>query len=231
MELTTEQTSTLIDFLKRWGLDDPMLIVEMTDHYTEKALEEMELGNSWEAILNSWKTKKTFLSLKRIEAQYKEHSKMEWKKRRWKIFTDLFKSKSIALIFGGLMATLVLMQIQYVSVIILWLVVIKAFVLVIFFICHFSFNKLKRNLYSSVKIGSLALPDYILMYHFFPLLLNWSQPVATNIPFAVFISVSIWVTIICDIVIYQVWTYISRNSINITTEMLVEWEGPKRNSH
>lgn len=231
MELTDVQTNELIDFLKRWGLDDPMLIAEMTDHYAEKALEEMQSGKTWETVLRSWKTKKTFLTLKRIEAQYKVHSKKEWKKRRWEIFQSLINVKFIVLTAFGLIAVFQLLQIQYVSVIILWLVILKAIFLVVFFVYHYSFNKLKRNLYSSLKIGMLWFPNYLFMGHFISKLFEWNEPVASSIGSAAFISGFIWITIICDMILYKVWSDISKNSTDITREMLVEWEGPKKNSY
>jgi len=186
-ELTPEQTSTLIDFLKRWGIDDPMLLAEMTDHYTEKALEEMETGKTWEFVLDSWKTKKTFQSLKTIEAQFKEHSKKEWKKRRWSIFKSLLAPNFIAFIAFGLIVTFYLIQIKYVSVIILGLVILKAI-----------------------------------------LLFKWDMPVAADFGHAALISSAIFITVICDVMLYKVWEDISNNSTNITQEMLVEWEGPKK---
>ena len=227
-ELTPGQTSTLIDFLKRWGIDDPMLLAEMTDHYTEKALEEMETCKTWEFVLDSWKTKKTFRTLKTIQEQYKEHSKKEWKKRRWAIFKSLLAPNFIALIAFGLITTFYLIQIKYVSVIILGLVILKAILMVIFMIFHYTFNKLKRNLYTSTKIGMLWFPNYLLSYNFFPLLFKWDTAVAADFGHAAFISIAIFITVICDVMLYKVWEDISSNSTNITREMLIEWEGPKK---
>ena len=71
-ELTTEETSELVHFLKSWGIDDPTLLAEMTDHYSDKALEKISEGKSLEEILNSWRTKSMFRTLRGIEIKYRE---------------------------------------------------------------------------------------------------------------------------------------------------------------
>ena len=69
-ELTAQQTSDLVHYLKSWGIDDPILLAEMTDHYSDKALEMMDNGKSLEEVLNSWRTKSMFRTLKEIELKY-----------------------------------------------------------------------------------------------------------------------------------------------------------------
>jgi len=91
-DLTDVQVSLVIDFLKRWGIDSPELVFELTDHYCEKAKEMMEQGWSFEKALDSWKTKEHFLSLKRIQSEFEKSFKKQWTRSQIKALKTVFTS-------------------------------------------------------------------------------------------------------------------------------------------
>lgn len=101
-DLTDEQVSLVIDFLKRWGIDSPELVFEMTDHYCEKAKEKMEQGLSFEEVLDSWKTKKHFRELKTLQSDFEVIVKKKWWKAHLQAIRKLFLSKQVFLFAGVL---------------------------------------------------------------------------------------------------------------------------------
>lgn len=94
-DLTDAQVSLVIDFLKRWGIDSPELVFELTDHYCEKAKEKMADGWSFEKVLDSWKTKKHFLSLKRIQSEFEKSFKKQWTRSQIKALKTVFTSTQL----------------------------------------------------------------------------------------------------------------------------------------
>jgi len=101
-ELTDMQVSQIIDFLKRWGIDSPELVYELTDHYCEKALDQINEGKSFEQALDSWKTKPHFLSLKKIQKQFEENFKKRWVHNQKAAFLKMFTSQQIFIFVGYL---------------------------------------------------------------------------------------------------------------------------------
>jgi hypothetical protein len=91
-DLTDAQVSLVIDFLKRWGIDSPELVFELTDHYCEKAKERMNKGEPFHEVLDSWKTKKHFLSLKRIQNEFEKSFKKQWTRSQMKALKTVFTS-------------------------------------------------------------------------------------------------------------------------------------------
>ncbi|MCZ4407797.1 hypothetical protein O3Q51_03190 [Cryomorphaceae bacterium 1068] len=94
-DLTDAQVSLVIDFLKRWGIDSPELVFELTDHYCEEAKERMEEGWSFEEVLDSWKTKKHFLSLKKIQSEFERSFKEQWTRSQIKALKTVFTSTQL----------------------------------------------------------------------------------------------------------------------------------------
>jgi hypothetical protein len=94
-DLTDAQVSLVIDFLKRWGIDSPELVFELTDHYCEVAKERMEQGWSFEEVLDSWKTKKHFLSLKKIQGEFEKSFKEQWTRSQIKALKTVFTSTQL----------------------------------------------------------------------------------------------------------------------------------------
>jgi hypothetical protein len=105
-ELSKEQESLVIDFLKRWGIESPELLVEMTDHYCEMAMEKIEKGWSFEKILDSWKTKPNYLSLRKIQAEYSKNFKKQWFQEHVKAFKKLFFTGQIIWLLIGVLGIL-----------------------------------------------------------------------------------------------------------------------------
>lgn len=106
-ELTDAQVSLVIDFLKRWGIDSPELVFELTDHYCEKAKERMSSGSTFEEVLDSWKTKKHFRDLRKIESEFEGIMKRKWRRSLLLALKQLFFSQQLFL-FAGVMATMLL---------------------------------------------------------------------------------------------------------------------------
>jgi hypothetical protein len=109
IELTDVQVSLVIDFLKRWGIDSPELVFELTDHYCEVAKERMEQGWSFERVLDSWKTKKHMKELRHIQSDFEDTVKKKWWKAHLQAIRKLFLSKQL-FVFSGV---LVLMFLSY----------------------------------------------------------------------------------------------------------------------
>jgi hypothetical protein len=108
IRLNDEQYSTLVDFLFRWGLKSPELISEMADHYSEKAVERMSEGHSWPLVLKSFKTKETYMHLRKLQSA---HERLYWK--RWWVYVldeiKLMLTTPLHLLFlGGLIPLLYL---------------------------------------------------------------------------------------------------------------------------
>jgi hypothetical protein len=100
-ELSKEQESLIIDFLKRWGIDSPELVFELTDHYCEKAKDQIKQGWSFEKVLDSWKTKNQFHVLKKIQANFETTIKEQWKKNQIEAFKTIFKSTQLLWLLGS----------------------------------------------------------------------------------------------------------------------------------
>ena len=94
-DLTDAQVSLVIDFLKRWGIDSPELVFELTDHYCEMAKDKIEKGWSFEEVLDSWKSKKHFLSLKRIQSEFEKSFKKQWTRSQIKALKTIFTSTQL----------------------------------------------------------------------------------------------------------------------------------------
>ena len=106
-ELTDAQVSLVIDFLKRWGIDSPELVFELTDHYCEKAKEMIEQGWSFERVLDSWKTKKHMKELRQIQSDFEVILKKKWWKAHLQALRKLFLSKQL-FAFGGVLVLMFL---------------------------------------------------------------------------------------------------------------------------
>ncbi|MGB6036476.1 MAG: hypothetical protein WBG42_09410 [Cryomorphaceae bacterium] len=101
-DLTDAQVSLIIDFLKRWGIDSPELVFELTDHYCEKAKEKMEQGGSFEKVLDSWKTKKHMIELRQIQSDFEVIVKKKWWKAHLQAVKKLFLTRQLFLFIGVL---------------------------------------------------------------------------------------------------------------------------------
>lgn len=226
-ELTTEQTSEVVHFLKSWGIDDPILLAEMTDHYSDKALDMISKGKSLEQVLNSWRTKSMFRTLREIDAKYKDYAKKDWRRKHWTIFKELITPRNIFIFLVGFIATYFILKMKYVSSVFLGLVILKAIAIVGFVFYQYNIKNLKRRLYNETTIGLLWFGNFYLIYFFVRQLFDFAEPVAATTAQAVIIASIICIIFVSDIVFFRVWNYISQTTGHITREMLTEWEIPK----
>jgi len=77
-------------------------VYELTDHYCEKALDQMNNGKSFEQVLDSWKTKPHFLSLKKIQKEFEKNFKQQWLRHQKQAFIKMFSSLQIFIFIGFL---------------------------------------------------------------------------------------------------------------------------------
>src|SRR5690554_1048180 len=129
-ELTPEETSELVHFLKSWGIDDPVLLAEMTDHYSDKALERMSEGKSLEEVLDSWRTKAMFRTLRQIQKKYEDYSKKHWRRKHWLIFKELITPRNVLVFLLAFVAIYFTLRMKYISGIFFGLFIIKAIAVV-----------------------------------------------------------------------------------------------------
>jgi|SRR5690554_3057767 len=225
-ELTTEETSELVHFLKSWGIDEPILLAEMTDHYSDKALEIISTGKSLEEVLNSWRTKSMYRTLRQIDAKYKEYAKKDWRRRHWRIFKELITPRNVFIFLLSFIAISFILKMKYLSGIFFGLVILKAVGIVGFVSYHYTFNKLKRRLYTPTAIGLLWFGNYLIISHFIRVF-EFPEPVVSTNSQAIAMTTIICFIFVSDIVFFQVWKYITKTTNHITKEMLTEWEIPK----
>ena len=225
-ELSDEQISELVHYLKSWGIDDPILLAEMTDHYSDKALDMMSKGKSLEEVLNSWRTKSMFRTLKQIDAKYKDYAKKDWRRKRWKLFKELITPRNVFIFLVGFITIFFVLKIKYVSSIFLGLVIIKAIAIVGYVFYLYNFKNLKRRLYNETTLGVLWFGNYLFMTEFIKKF-EFPGPVANTTGSAIVLASLICIIFVSDIVFFQVWKYITQTTGHITREMLIEWEVPK----
>ncbi len=150
--LTNEQEYELVDFLKRWGIDHPELLAEMTDHYTEMALESMASGISWDRVLDSWKTKETFRGLRKIQKAYENQHPRIWCKIQWETGKEvLFDNRTLLLLAG--MPVLFWLDSKF-DLQALWcILVLMKFAAAYGLVIYFKLNKRYRSIFTFKDFG------------------------------------------------------------------------------
>ena len=109
-QLTDQQFSELVDFLYRWGLKSQELLSEMADHYSEKALDRMDMGYSWERVLKSFKTRETYLHLRKMQSNHEKlYNKQWWKYALKELWSVVSSPRSMFLVI----ATVVLLYFAF----------------------------------------------------------------------------------------------------------------------
>ena len=116
---------------------------------------------------------------------------------------------------------------KYVAGIFLGLFSLKAVLILGFIVYHYTFNKLKRRLYTPTTIGILWFGNYLVFNSFTKELSNFPEPMAHNSAVALVMTLMIIAILVSDIVFFRVWKYITKTTGHITKEMLLEWETPK----
>lgn len=145
-KLDDEQYATLIDFLYRWGLKSPELLSEMADHYSEKALDRMDRGHSWEQVLKSFKTKETYLHLRKVQSG---HEKL-YGKRWWSLV--LTEMKSVMLSLKHMLLVLIIVSVVYgmisnsvLTPFIQIVIVLKALMILIYYRYYSKYHKTMKH--------------------------------------------------------------------------------------
>lgn len=219
MELTKEQESKVIDFLKRWGIDSPELLVEMTDHYCEIATESMSRGISFEKTLDSWKTKKNYLNLRQVQSEYESAFRKQWLRAHLKAFKRVFLSGQffILALISGLVYT------GFKGGFGVWLsgiFVVKAIALTAFFLYLITNRGRYGKMMELRRTAVFWFGNYILLFHFISSGgLNWEIPYMAS-PWLICISV------IFDFAAFNLWKEIQKTFQDIMDEYFVEPQIP-----
>lgn len=228
MELTKNQISKLVLFLKSWGIDDPYLLAEMTDHYGEKALEEMKKGKTLEEVINTWRTKSMFRTFKQIQSNYTKYAKTYWKNKRKEMLKSLLTFKNSLLIIVGCASLLFLLKIQYVGVILTYAAILLSTVTFAMVFYHITFSKKKARLFPQYIYGSLGTilfsSSYLMVMILHDSAFNF-EPLSTMQ--SLLLVILITAVFISLFVLYKLWRYVSEISEHITREMLIQWQVPK----
>jgi hypothetical protein len=221
-DLTPTQRYELIDFLKRWGIDHPELLAEMTDHYTEKALESMASGNTWEATLDYWKTKETFRTLRKIQHDYENVFPAKIRKQQWTVAkSTLFSVKGC-----WLMLLLLLVFVGVASMPMGLIILHKSFVLYACFswgaMIYVYLNKRKRKILSFRNFG------FYYMYNIFLWQVAFGEYLDTTVwewaiqPATILDIFALWIGIVLSVVTYELWQHTKSETAHLTDQMLKE---------
>lgn len=221
-DLTPTQRYELIDFLKRWGIDHPELLAEMTDHYTEKALEAMASGNTFEGTLDSWKTKETFRSLRKIQHDYENVFPAKVRRQQWAVVKAiLLNARNIGLLAILLMALFALRELPFGSMVLtgMFLLLCAFFigVLLYAFLFHrvrqiisfrnFGFYYIINVLF--VQIASNQIDEAAFW--------NWNELPVNNIGVIV-----VWAMIVLNVITFRLWQHAKTETAHLTDQMLKE---------
>ncbi len=154
--LTAEQESVIIDFLKRWGLDSPELVEELLDHYSQMAIEQMENGMEFQNVVDSWKTKKRFRDLKKIQKEFKKSLSKLWKERRRKAVMWTFTDKPV-FILAGLFFLMLFLVIAGVDASYLFLIIcVKITLIGLAVVALVNFHRRRKKLDGFYRIASMV---------------------------------------------------------------------------
>lgn len=217
-ELTKRQQRELVDFLKRWGLDHPLLIQEMLDHYSEKAIHMMEEGLSWEKTLNSWKTKSTFLAFRKMDKEFTAQQEKYWKRTQKRHLRALITPRN--LLFLILIALFAHSAVHFQTGVLLLsgffaVKCIAAFSLMLVHMVR------KRSRYIlSLRNMSFYYIFYVLMaqFAFKTISVDEGNWMVAQMPHA--LAAIIWFSIAVDFYSVQLWHRVKNETNSLTMQML-----------
>ncbi len=224
-ELTPYEYRKLAQFLKRWGIDHPELLAEMTDHYGEKALDEIEKGSTLDSVLESWKTKSTFLTLRKIQREYEDLYPKRWNKTQWAVAKSIIFSRNLL----WLMALLIVLCGLYLYPItrrvfeyIMALKLAANFGIVLYFLIR----KRYRNIISFRNFSFY----YIFYANLFQVVFRmiWpSGPDLTNNN--ILVPLLLGISLFVDFIYFRLWKMTLEDTVHISAEMLEEHVPAKYN--
>jgi hypothetical protein len=224
IELTKEQESVVIDFIKRWGVDSPELVAELLDHYCELAIEEMANGRGFEEIVQSWKTKSTLKSLRKIQSSYSNGLNKQWQKDLWSAIKWTFTSKPLFVLVPLYIAFFFLSRQGDTLYWLNMVVGIKAACSLFISVYFISINKRRNRLNGFKRIGSLAMGNAIIAFNILASLDGYiGNPPLDTARAMVFAAVML-VTFVLDFAAYKLFTMKQRETAHITDEILEEFK-------
>jgi hypothetical protein len=221
-DLTPAQRYELIDFLKRWGIDHPELLAEMTDHYTEKALESMATGNTFDGALDSWKTKETFRTLRKIQHDHENVFPAKVRRQQWAVVKSTFFNTR-----GSILMLLLFVVLMGVASLPMGLIILhKALIIYACFslgaMLYVSLNKRKRKILSfrnfafyygyNTFLWQVAFGEYLDSTAW-----EWSIQPATVLDIS-----ALWIGIVLSVVTYKLWQHTKTETAHLTDQMLKE---------
>lgn len=166
--LSEQQYEQLVDLLHRCGLVSPKLITEMADHFSEKGLELMAHGYTWERVLSSFKTKKIFLELRRTQAAYTANvEKTVWEVSFRQMVAALHPKYLLLYLISGMLShyliatEVTVTAFQYLLGVKNALVVVLTFYVIYF---HKDFRLLVRDKY--LLFSGLFIIDYLIFLNY-----------------------------------------------------------------
>ncbi len=225
--LSSEQEWELVDFLKRWGIDSPELLAEMADHYTEKALEEMAAGKTWERVIDSWKTKKTFSYLRTIESKFKPARKKQWRRLCLKSIKEVLLGKPVLIVVAAFLLCFILLQIDRFPTFIFALFLFKSLLsLGIYFWLHY-FGRDYKELYAYGKLKAVFMIEVYPPYLLLGLKTKFFSDTELEINFVLFTSVFFALTIAVNMVACKIYKSIEESAESLSDQMLAPREKPQ----
>lgn len=227
--LSEAQESIIIDFIKRWGVDSPELVAELMDHYCEMVLEEMVKGRDFQEVVNSWKTKKTMLSLRAIEKSYAKQLSKNWK-RDSKITTkEVLLGKPILIIVPLYLLLVIGFQMDGIAKWIMVVFCLKSVVGMGLLSWFVLWNKNRMRIYGFKRLGAYVVININLLVQTLPGLFDsskWMNHIGENKAYV--IALIVLATIVADIVYYRLYQKADIESQHLSNEILKEFKLPPR---
>jgi hypothetical protein len=219
--LSKQQESRVIDFLKRWGIDSPELLVEMADHYCMAAEEGMREGKAFEEVLNGWKTRKNYLELRKIQTEFEQVFKKRWMQAHIEAFRQVFLSHQ-TLVFAAA-AGLVHLSFQWgLAPAISLIFLIKAFGLGILFLISIGMPGKFSRILELRRTPVFWLGNYIIAAHFVA-----SDGFGGDEPYII-PQFLIFTSLAFDFATYNLWRRIRETFKGIVDEYFVKPNIPQR---
>lgn len=229
MTLTEAQESIIIDFIKRWGVDSPELVAELMDHYCEMVLEEMAKGRDFREVVNSWKTKKTMLTLRGIEKSYAQQLSKNWK-RDCKITTkEVLLGKPLLIIVPLYLLLVIGFQMEGIPNWIMLAFCVKSALGMGLLAWFVLLNKNRMRIYGFKRLGAYVAINVNLLFQTLPALLDDSTWIYRTEIAGVYVpAFLILATIVGDIIYYRLYQKADRESQHLSNEILKEFKLPPR---
>lgn len=220
VSLSKDQENQVIDFLKRWGIDSPELLLELTDHYREKASDRMAEGWSFERVMDSWKTKSHFLTLKNIQREFEQSFKKRWSKSQLAALKTVFSTSQLIWVMT-LIGVIALATYQGFGIVVLGLCAAISALYYLVFAYFYWIRKYQRIFeIRDNLVGGLIF--YWIIYHFFKSL--EADELSLTMEFFQWKTVLLILFVVLSFYQYNLYSKLWQNLKGLTEEYLVEHE-------